>query len=95
MKKLINTHVLAYKHCQFMKTTGEARPSETEAAEKSELSVSMISVEESKEDTKSLMLSIAFVELVVDSKEVEKISDKKVDEKKDGDKAKIHEEMQV
>ena len=36
--------------------TGEAKPSETEAAE-SELSVSMIPVEGSKEEEKTMMLS--------------------------------------
>ena len=58
MKKLIKTLVLTYKHCQFMRMTGEAKPSETEAAE-SELSVTVIPVEENKEEKKTLALSSA------------------------------------
>ena len=50
-----------------MRTTGEARPSETEAAERSEFSALVILVEESKEDEKTLMLSTALTELVVNS----------------------------
>ena len=72
MKKLINTFVLTYKHCQSMRMTGQAKPSETEAAKKSELSVSVIPVEESKEEEKTLALSSALAELVADSKENEK-----------------------
>ena len=64
--------LLTYKHYQSMRMTGEAKPSETEAAE-SELSVSVIPVEESKEKEKTLVLSSALVELVVDSKEIQKI----------------------
>ena len=39
MKKLVNTLVLTYEHCQSIRMTGEARPSETEEAERSEVSV--------------------------------------------------------
>ena len=53
--------------------TGKARPSETEAAENSELSVLVIPVEESKEEEKTLMLSSAQAEVVVHNKEVKKI----------------------
>ena len=53
---LINT--LTCKQCQSMRMTGEAIPSETEAA-KSELSVSVITVEENKEDEKTVALSRA------------------------------------
>ena len=45
-------------------------PSETKAAERSELSVSVIPVEENKEEEKTLALSSASAELVVDSMEV-------------------------
>ena len=83
---------MTYKHCQSMKMTGETRPSETEAAEKSELSVSMIPAEKSKEEEKILMLSNALEELVVNSKEVEKISDKKGVEVK---MTEIWEEVQI
>ena len=50
----------------------EAKPSESEGAEKSKLSVSLILVEENKEEGGTLELSSALAELVVDSKEVEK-----------------------
>ena len=73
MKKLINTLVLTYRYCQSMRMTGEAKLSETEAAE-SELSASMISVEESKKEEKTSVLASALVELVVDSKEDKQIS---------------------
>ena len=52
MKKQINTLVLTFKHCQSTRTTVEARPSETEAAERSEQSASVVPVEESKEAEK-------------------------------------------
>ena len=61
MKKLINTLLLIDKYCQSMKMTGEARPSQTETAEKPELSVSVIPVEESKEE-KTMMLSSSLAE---------------------------------
>ena len=51
-----------------MTMTGEAKSSETQAA-KSELSVSVILFNESKEEEKTLALSIALAELVVDRKE--------------------------
>ena len=96
MKKLINTLVLTYKHGQSMRMTGEARPSETEAAEKSQFSVSVIPVEESKKEEKTLMLSSALAEWIVDSQEVEKNSDKKGVEKKDEqDVTEIQEEIQI
>ena len=57
-----------------MKMTGEAIPSETEAAKKSELSVSVIPVDKSKEEEKTSMLSSALAELVADSKDVKKNS---------------------
>ena len=60
MKKLINTISLTYKHCQSIRMIGEARPSKTKAAERSELSASEISVEDSKEEEKTLMLSRAW-----------------------------------
>ena len=44
MRKLINILVLTYKHCQSIRMTGEAKPSEKKTA-KSELSVSEIAVE--------------------------------------------------
>ena len=53
--------------------TGEARPSKTKAAEWSELSVSVIPVEENKEEEKTLALSSALAELVVFSKDIKKI----------------------
>ena len=65
MKKLINTLVLTYKYCQSMRMTGKARPSETEAAKRSEVSASVIPVEETKEEEKTLMLSSALSELVI------------------------------
>ena len=76
--------------------TGEARPSETEAAERSELSASVISVEESMEEEKTMMLSSALAKLVVGSK-VEKISTNKGVEKKDEDEdeTELQEEMQM
>ena len=76
IKKLINTLALTYKHCQSMRMTGEAKPSETEAA-KSELSLSVIPVEESKKEEKTLMLSSALLQLVVDNKEVKKFQIRK------------------
>ena len=48
-----------------MRMTGEARPLETEEAERSELSASAIPVEDSKEEEETLMLSTAFTEVVV------------------------------
>ena len=77
-----------------MRTTDEARPSETEAAERSELSASVIPIEESKEEEKTLMLSSALAEPVVVEK-VKKNSDKKGVEKKDEDETEIQEEMQM
>ena len=65
MMKLIKILVLTYKYCQCMRMTGEARPSETEAAERSELSASVFSVEEDKEEEKTLMLSSALAELII------------------------------
>ena len=56
-----------------MRITGETKPSETEAAERSKLSLPVITVEENKEEEKTLMLSSALAELVVVSKEVKKI----------------------
>ena len=69
MKQLTNALILTSQHCQSMRMTNEARPSETEAAQKAELSVSVIIVEESKEEEKILMMSSALGDLVVDSKE--------------------------
>ena len=69
MKKLVNTLVLTYKHCQTMRMTGEVRPSKTEAAERSKLFASVIPVEENMEGEKTMMLSSALAELVVVSKE--------------------------
>ena len=43
----------------------EARPSEKKAAERSEFSASVIPVEESKEEEKTLMLSSALAKLVI------------------------------
>ena len=71
MKRLKNALVLTYKHC-----LDEDIPSETEAAERSELSTSVIPVEQSKEEKMTLMLSSALTELVILGK-VEKISAKK------------------
>ena len=62
--------------------TGEARTLETKATEKSELSVSVIPVEERKEEKKTLALTRTLTELVVDIKDVKIISDKKGVEKK-------------
>ena len=76
MKKLINNHVLTYKHCQSMKMTGKAKPSETEAAE-SDFSVSVVPAEESKEEEKTLASSSTLTEPVVESKEVKKIQIRK------------------
>ena len=66
--KLISTLSLTYRHCRSMKITGEAKPSEAEAAE-SELSASLTSVDERKKEEKSLVLSSDLAELVVDTKE--------------------------
>ena len=55
-----------------MRMTGTAKPSGTEAAE-SELSVLVIPVEEGKKEEKTLMLSNALTELVVDSEENKQI----------------------
>ena len=68
---------------------------EIEAAERTKLSISVIPVEESKEEEKKLMLSSALAELVVVSKEVEKYWAKKGVEKKDEDETEIQEEMQM
>ena len=51
-----------------MRMTGEDKPSETQAAEESELSVAVIPVKESKKEEKTLMLSCALAELVDNSK---------------------------
>ena len=51
-----------------MRMTGNARQSETEAAE-SELFVSAILIEESKKEEQTLMLSSALEKCVVDSEE--------------------------
>ena len=72
MKKLINIFVLTYRYCQSMRMTGKARPSEKEAAKRSELYASVIPLKESKEEEKTLMLASALAELVVVSK-VEKL----------------------
>ena len=72
MKILISTLALIYRHCQSMRMTGEAKPSEAEAA-KSELSVSVIPVDDSKKEEKAWALSSALTELVVDSNEGEQI----------------------
>ena len=71
MKKLISTHVLACKYCQYIRMTGEAKPLETEAAE-SELSVSVIPVEKSKEEEKTLMLSWALQNLLLTVRRTDK-----------------------
>ena len=73
MKKLINSYVLTQKHCQSMRMTGEAKPSETEVAE-FEFIVSLIPVEKSKEEQKILRLSSALAELVVESEKDTQIS---------------------
>ena len=73
MKKLINTLVLTYKHCQSMRKTDEAKPSEADAVE-SELSVSAIPIEERKEEEKTLMLSSALADLIAVSEEDKQIS---------------------
>ena len=65
-----------------MKMIDEARPSEKEATEMSELSLSGILVEESKKKEKTLMLSSDSVELVVVGMEVKNITAKKGTEKK-------------
>ena len=78
-----------------MKMTGEARPSEKDTAEKSELSVSVILIEESKEKQKTLVLLRALVELVVECKELETISDKKGVKKKNEDITETQQEMQI
>ena len=75
--------------------TGEARPSETEAAKRSELSVTVTPVEESKKEEKTLMLLSAWAELVVVSKEIKEISAKKGVEKKDEDETETNEEMHM
>ena len=72
MKKLINTLVLTYKYCHCMRMTDKAKLSETEAAESSELSTSVIPLKGSKKEEKTLMLSSALAEMVVVGK-VEKI----------------------
>ena len=77
-----------------MRMTGEARQSETEAAERSEISASVISVDESKEEEKTMMLSSALAELVFGSK-IEKISTNKGVEKKDEDETEVQEEVQM
>ena len=69
MKQLTNALVLTSQHCKSVRMTNEARPPEMEAVEMSEFSVSVIPVEESKEEEKILMMSSALGDLVVDSKE--------------------------
>ena len=56
VKKLISTFSLTHRYCQSKRMTGEAKPSEEEATE-SELSVTVISVDKSKEEEKTLALS--------------------------------------
>ena len=73
MKKLIETLVLSYKHYQSMRMTGEAKPSEAEEAE-SELSVSVIPVEESKKEEKTFEQLSALAELIVKNEKDKKIS---------------------
>ena len=56
-----------------MRMTGEMKPSETEATEFA-LSVLVIPVKESKKEEKTLMLTSALAELVVDSEDDKQIS---------------------
>ena len=72
MKKPISTLVLTYRHCQSMRMT-KAKPSEAEAAE-SEFSLSVILVDERKEEAKTLVLSNALAKLVVKLRRTHKIS---------------------
>ena len=87
MKKLISTLVFTYRYCQSMRMTGEAKPSEAEAAE-SDLSLSVIPVDESKEEEKTLVLSSVLAELDAYTKEkkqilgnCEEVEKKQVEEK--------------
>ena len=73
MKNLINAIVLTYRHCHSRRMTGKAKPSEAEAA-LSELFISMIPVDESNKKEKTLALSSALAELVVDSRDDKQIS---------------------
>ena len=68
MKKLIGTLALTYRCCLSMRMTGEAKPSEGKSPE-SELSVSVIPVDESKRNEKTMVLSSALAVLIVDTKE--------------------------
>ena len=63
MKKLIKPLPLTYGYHQFISITGKAKPSETVAA-KSELSVSVILVDESKEEEMTLVLLSTLAKLV-------------------------------
>ena len=67
MKNLMSTLALTYRCCLSMRITGEAKLSKG-ISPKSELSVSVIPVDENKKDVKTLVLSSALTELVVDSK---------------------------
>ena len=64
MKKLINSLVLSYRHCQFMSVTVEVKQLKREKAEP-EFSALIISVDENNKEGKTLALAIALAELVV------------------------------
>ena len=72
MKKLISTLAMTYRHCQYMRMTGDAKLSKSTAVE-FELSASVISVDKSTKEEKTLMLSSALAELAVDSKKDKQI----------------------
>ena len=69
IKKLISTLSLTLQHCHSMKMISKAKPSERKA-EESDLSVSVIPVDESKEEEKTLALSGALAELIIDGENV-------------------------
>ena len=73
IKKLISNLELTDQHCQSMRMNSEAKPSEAKAA-KSELSVSIIPVDESKKEEKTLVLSSVLAELLVHRKEDKEMS---------------------
>ena len=67
MKKLINTLALTHRHCLSIRMMCRVKPSEEKSPEY-ELSVSVIPVDESKKKEKTLALSSALAECVVDGK---------------------------
>ena len=86
MKKLISTLALTCRHCQSMRMTGEAKPSEAEATE-SELSMSVIPFNENKKEETILVLSSLWQNLLFAVKRIkiscdgERVAQEEVEEK--------------